>query len=101
MFLHGGRAKLGFVDSTDTERVFCQIVGSRLPSSRVYEDDRVVAFMVTEPVTAGLARIEPAAGTSGAAVKALLRHFRPDNAWVGELSEVRDLLTVQDRPWRA
>ena len=48
-----------------------------------------------------IARIEPAAGTSGAAVKALLGHFRPDKEWAGELSELRELLTTQDRQWPA
>lgn len=48
-----------------------------------------------------VARIEPAVGTSGAAVKALLRHFRPDEAWAGELSEVRGLLEAQGRQWTA
>ena len=46
-----------------------------------------------------IARIEPAAGTSGAAVKALLRHYKTDRAWAGELGEVRGLLATQDRPW--
>ena len=46
-----------------------------------------------------IARIEPAAGTSGAAVKALLRHYPKDDAWSRELSEVRGLLTTQERPW--
>lgn len=48
-----------------------------------------------------IARIEPAAGTSGAAVKALLRHFPPDEDWAGELGFVRGLLTTQDRQWPA
>lgn len=48
-----------------------------------------------------IARIEPAAGTSGAAVKALLGHFRPDTKWLTDLSEVRDLLTTQERQWPA
>lgn len=48
-----------------------------------------------------IARIEPAAGTSGAAVKALLGHFRPDKEWVADLGEVRELLTSQDRQWPA
>jgi antitoxin (DNA-binding transcriptional repressor) of toxin-antitoxin stability system len=48
-----------------------------------------------------IARIEPATGTSGAAVKALLRHYRPDDEWAGELSEVRGLLTTEDRHWPA
>lgn len=46
-----------------------------------------------------IARIEPAAGTSGAAVKALLRHYRPDNEWAADLAEMRELLTTQDREW--
>lgn len=46
-----------------------------------------------------IARIEPAAGTSGAAVKALLKHFRPDPNWAADLSDVRELLTTQDRQW--
>lgn len=48
-----------------------------------------------------IARIEPAAGTSGAAVKALLGHFRPDTEWAADLSEMRELLTKQDRQWPA
>lgn len=48
-----------------------------------------------------VARIEPAAGTSGAAVKALLGHFRPDREWASDLSEVRELLTSQERQWPA
>jgi hypothetical protein len=37
-----------------------------------------------------IARIEPAAGTSGAAVKALLGHFRPDKEWAADLGQVRE-----------
>jgi antitoxin (DNA-binding transcriptional repressor) of toxin-antitoxin stability system len=48
-----------------------------------------------------VARIEPAAGTSGAAVKALLRHYPSDPVWSQELDEVRGLLTAQERPWPA
>jgi antitoxin (DNA-binding transcriptional repressor) of toxin-antitoxin stability system len=48
-----------------------------------------------------IARIEPASGTSGAAVKALLGHFRPDKDWVTDLGQVRELLTSQDRQWPA
>jgi antitoxin (DNA-binding transcriptional repressor) of toxin-antitoxin stability system len=46
-----------------------------------------------------IARIEPAAGTSGAAVKALLKRFRPDPDWTSDLGTVRDLLAPQDRQW--
>ncbi len=47
-----------------------------------------------------IARIEPAAGTTGAAVKALLRHYPTDQGWAGQLGEVRALLTAQDLSWR-
>lgn len=46
-----------------------------------------------------IARIEPAAGTSGAAVKALLRHYGTDPDWLGELDSIRGMLAVEDRPW--
>ena len=46
-----------------------------------------------------IARIEPAAGTSGAAVKALLRHYQPDSEWSADLDAVRQLLVSQDRQW--
>ena len=46
-----------------------------------------------------IARIEPAAGTSGAAVKALLKHGRPDADWDSDQREVRELLTTQERRW--
>jgi antitoxin (DNA-binding transcriptional repressor) of toxin-antitoxin stability system len=46
-----------------------------------------------------IARVEPATGTSGAAVKALLRHYRPDGQWASDLDEVRSLLVPQEREW--
>lgn len=48
-----------------------------------------------------VARIEPAGGTSGAAVKALLRHYPADDEWLGELHEMRSGGVAQDRAWRA
>lgn len=57
-------------------------------------------FVVTRGGVA-IARIEPAGGTSGAAVKALLRHYRTDRAWASDLDEVRSLLNAQDREWPA
>lgn len=48
-----------------------------------------------------IARIEPAGGTSGAAVKALLRHYPADEAWLEELHAMRSGGAVQDRTWRA
>lgn len=48
-----------------------------------------------------IARIEPAGGTSGKAVKALLRHYQPDPAWPADFAAVRDLITAQEREWPA
>jgi antitoxin (DNA-binding transcriptional repressor) of toxin-antitoxin stability system len=47
-----------------------------------------------------IARIEPAGGTSGAAVKALLRHYPADPSWVDQLDQVRSLMATQERSWR-
>lgn len=47
----------------------------------------------------GIARIEPAAGASGAAVKSLLRRYRTDPTWSDELSELRAAGPAQDRTW--
>lgn len=46
-----------------------------------------------------IARIEPAIGTSGAAVKALMKHYRPDDGWSDDLTKVRAALDVEDRSW--
>ena len=46
-----------------------------------------------------VARIEPAVGTSGRAVKALLRHYPADTDWQRELSSIRGLLAPQDGAW--
>ena len=46
-----------------------------------------------------VARIEPAVGTSGRAVKALLRHYPADDEWRQELSSIRSLLAAQDGSW--
>ncbi len=48
----------------------------------------------------GIARIEPAAGMSGAAVKSLLRGHPTDADWSDELHDLRALAATQDRPWR-
>jgi len=47
-----------------------------------------------------IARLGPAAGTSGAALKALLRHFPADETWARELAETRASLASQERQWR-
>ncbi len=47
-----------------------------------------------------VARIEPTAGTSGAAIKTLLRQHRADPAWNVELRDLRALGPAQDRAWQ-
>lgn len=47
----------------------------------------------------GVARIEPTAGASGAAIKALLLRHRVDKAWSGELRDLRAVAPAQDRTW--
>lgn len=56
------------------------------------------SFVVTRGGRA-VARIEPAHGTSGAAVKALLRHYPTDNDWQLELAAIKASLTAQERTW--
>jgi antitoxin (DNA-binding transcriptional repressor) of toxin-antitoxin stability system len=55
-------------------------------------------FLITRGGRA-IARIESAPGTSGAAVKALLRHYPADVEWQGELAAVRGLLATEERAW--
>lgn len=45
-----------------------------------------------------VARIEPASGASGRAVKALLRRS-VDTSWAAELIEVRAAASTQERRW--
>lgn len=47
----------------------------------------------------GIARIAPAAGASGAAIKALLRRHRADSAWKQEMRDLRAVGPTQDRVW--
>ena len=46
-----------------------------------------------------VARVEPATGASGAAVKALLRHYPADPAWLTELEDLRTGLSAEERVW--
>lgn len=55
-------------------------------------------FVVTRGGRA-VARIEPATGTTGSAVKALLVHFDRDPDWADDLAAVRALLTAEEREW--
>lgn len=44
-----------------------------------------------------IAQLEPAAATTGADAKALLRRHRPDRAWGKEVDALRESLTVEER----
>lgn len=61
-------------------------------------EERGEVFLVTR---AGrlVARIEPANGTSGKAVKALLRHYPADSTWLAELTDVRAVVRAEARSW--
>lgn len=48
-----------------------------------------------------VARIEPTVGTTGKALKALLRHYPADREWAEELVEVRGLVTAEEPAWPA
>jgi antitoxin (DNA-binding transcriptional repressor) of toxin-antitoxin stability system len=79
------------VTATDAARQFSALL------TAVEKDDET--FMVTRGGRV-IARIEPAGGTSGAAVKALLRHYPVDTSWADELATARALAADQDRPWQ-
>jgi prevent-host-death family protein len=44
-----------------------------------------------------VARLEPVAASDGAALKALIRHHRPDSAWAAEVAELREGLVAEER----
>jgi len=44
-----------------------------------------------------IAHVEPVTRGQGTAAKKLLRLHRPDSTWADELTNLRDLLEVQDR----
>ncbi len=48
-----------------------------------------------------VARLEPVAAVSGKALKDLLKANKPDKAWLQELSDMRESLTVEERSWPA
>ena len=79
------------ITATEAARAF-----SALLDSVEHEGE---TFLITRAGHA-VARIEPALGTSGTAVKALLRHYAPDLACQQELGEVHALLTTEERAWR-
>jgi len=78
------------VTATDAARAFSALLDS------VEHDGET--FLITR---AGrpIARVEPAPGTSGTAVKALLKHYPADAAWSRELTDIRALVSTQERAW--
>ncbi len=48
-----------------------------------------------------VATIGPAGGGTGRALKEALRANRPDDAWPGELRELREAVEPAADPWRA
>lgn len=48
-----------------------------------------------------VARLGPAEGAGGAAVKALVRKHRPDPTWVDDLAELHGALVVEEQSWPA
>ena len=48
-----------------------------------------------------VATIGPAGGGTGKALKEVLRVNRPDDAWAGELRELREVVEPVADPWRA
>jgi len=47
-----------------------------------------------------IATIGPAGGGTGRALKEALRSNRPDEAWAGELRELREVVEPVTDPWR-
>jgi len=78
------------VSATDAARRFSALL------TAVEKDDET--FVITRGGRV-IARIEPAGGTSGAAVKALLRHYPRDDSWMTELDDVRSVVADQERAW--
>jgi antitoxin (DNA-binding transcriptional repressor) of toxin-antitoxin stability system len=79
------------VTATDAARRFSALL------TAVEKDDET--FVITRGGRV-VARIEPAGGTSGAAVKALLRHYPADRGWADQYRDMRASLSDQDREWR-
>lgn len=48
-----------------------------------------------------IARISPAAVSSGTVIKELLKRFPPDKKWEADLAKVRSQLTSGERHWSA
>jgi prevent-host-death family protein len=78
------------ITATEAARAF-----SGLLDSVEHKGETFLVTRAGRPV----ARIEPALGTSGTAVKALLRHYPADARWRRELDELRQSVTTQERAW--
>ena len=61
--------------------------------------ERTGETVVVERRGRAVASISPAATVSGRSLKALLRAHRADPSWPQELSELRDMLTPEERHW--
>src|SRR4051794_13635910 len=48
-----GRGRLQSGPMTDPDSIFCKIVAGDLPATKVYEDERTIAFMDINPATRG------------------------------------------------
>ena len=46
-----------------------------------------------------VARIAPASGATGKAIKDILRMHPRDNAWAAELIQIKDSLTLEESRW--
>ena len=78
------------ISATDAARGFSALLDA-------VEHDKET-FVVTRGGR-GIARIEPASGVSGRAVKDLLRTSRVDSNWTEELLKLRAGAPAQERPW--
>ncbi len=71
--------------TSETNCVFCQIVRGDLPSYKVYEDERFVAFLDINPQSAGHVQVIPK------------EHYR----WVWDYPDIGDYFRVVQRIARA
>ncbi len=77
------------VSATDAARNFADLL-----DAVEHRGERFTVIRRGKPV----ARLEPATPGLGADAKALLRRHRRDPRWAEELSAVRGLVEIEDRP---
>lgn len=80
------------LSATDAARRFSEILDA--------VEHRRQTFLIVRKGRA-VAKLAPAPRATGAIVKEILRESPRDSSWSGELHELRSLLTVEDREWRA